>query len=307
MLSIVTGICRRSRVPWTKVKHDAHQVFLLLVIVNELTCLAEMLLRLFPARLGPTGGGGALPLSGFLAFPLMAAFSYLVIDWLLTLAGLPFPRALKRIVVAYWGLLFLGFLWAEFRHLEYEDLRLAIALEPFFDAGIGMCGLGAAGFVAWRAGRISDEAERRFLRKVCLYIGIVFPLFGVLLIADLPIDRAWQILLRGLLGLAYLLPPLWWMHVRYGETRIAPLTRLAADDDAVARWLASTTLSPREPEIVHCVIEGKTNTAIGEELFIGVRTVESHLHSIYHKLGVRTRLQLARLAAVESETTRQTP
>jgi len=31
------------------------------------------------------------------------------------------------------------------------------------------------------------------------------------------------------------------------------------------------------------------------------RTVESHLYSIYRKLGVKNRLQLARLAAAETE------
>jgi DNA-binding CsgD family transcriptional regulator len=298
-VGLATSLARRSG-------QRVHQVFLFLVIVNDLSSLAEILLKLFPARLGSAGPRGASLLSGFIAFPLMAAFSYLVIDWLLTLASQPFPKAVKRIVAAYWGLLFVGFLAAEFRQLEYQDLRLSLILEPFFDAGIGMCGLGAAGYAAWRAGRIGDAAERRFVRKVCLYVGITFPLFGLLYLVHLPIHPAWQILSRGLLGLVYLLPPLWWMRVRHHETRRAPLTRLATADDAVARWLTSTMLSPREREIVRCVIEGKTNGAIGEELFIGVRTVESHLHSIYRKLGVKNRLQLARRAAVESETARHT-
>ncbi len=298
-IGLAVSLARRSG-------ERAHQLFALVVVTGDLSALAGILLKLFPARLGPAGPSGAWLLSGFVVFPLMAAFSYLVIDWLLTLARLPFPKVVKRIVAIYWGLLFIGFLAAEFRQLEYRDLALARVLEPFFDIGIGTCGLAAAAHVAWRAGGITDPGERRFLRKICLYIAVVFPLFGVLYRVQLPIDRSWQILSRELLGLAYLLVPLRWMATRYRETGAAPLTRLAADDGAVERWLASTTLSPREREIVCQVVVGKTNVAIGEALFIGVRTVESHLHSIYRKLGVRSRLQLVRRAAMESETWRLT-
>ena len=41
--------------------------------------------------------------------------------------------------------------------------------------------------------------------------------------------------------------------------------------------------------------------AIGGEMFIGRRTVESHLYNVYRKLGVKNRLQMARRAAAEME------
>jgi DNA-binding NarL/FixJ family response regulator len=49
-------------------------------------------------------------------------------------------------------------------------------------------------------------------------------------------------------------------------------------------------LTQRELEILHLVIEGKTNRAIANEMCITERTVEFHLDNIYTKIGVRTRL-----------------
>jgi ATP/maltotriose-dependent transcriptional regulator MalT len=48
-------------------------------------------------------------------------------------------------------------------------------------------------------------------------------------------------------------------------------------------------LSSREVEVLRLVARGLTNAQVAEELFLGARTVETHLRSIYNKLGVSTR------------------
>ncbi|MDA8427554.1 MAG: helix-turn-helix transcriptional regulator [Treponema sp.] len=54
-------------------------------------------------------------------------------------------------------------------------------------------------------------------------------------------------------------------------------------------------ISRRELEIVAGVLEGLSNNAIADRLFISPRTVEKHLYNIYQKAGVRNRLQLYNL------------
>lgn len=51
-------------------------------------------------------------------------------------------------------------------------------------------------------------------------------------------------------------------------------------------------ISPREQEVLQLLIQGRSNKEIGETLFISVRTVETHLHHMFSKCGVKTRLEL---------------
>jgi DNA-binding CsgD family transcriptional regulator len=55
-------------------------------------------------------------------------------------------------------------------------------------------------------------------------------------------------------------------------------------------------LTSRELEVVRLAVEGLATREIGERLFIGRRTVETHLTNSYAKLGVRSRVELVRIA-----------
>ena len=61
------------------------------------------------------------------------------------------------------------------------------------------------------------------------------------------------------------------------------------------RAAGTLALTPTELRVAELVGSGRTNSEVAEALFIGVRTVESHLTRIYRKLGVRSRAQLARM------------
>src|SRR5829696_858490 len=55
-------------------------------------------------------------------------------------------------------------------------------------------------------------------------------------------------------------------------------------------------LSPREVEVLGLVAEGLTNAQVAQRLFLSPRTVQRHLNSIYHKLGVSSRAVATRFA-----------
>jgi two-component system nitrate/nitrite response regulator NarL len=52
---------------------------------------------------------------------------------------------------------------------------------------------------------------------------------------------------------------------------------------------------PRELDVVRLVMAGLRNKEIAERLAIGEGTVKIHLHRVYEKLGVDSRLALAAL------------
>lgn len=49
-------------------------------------------------------------------------------------------------------------------------------------------------------------------------------------------------------------------------------------------------LTQRELQILHLVLDGRTNKAIATELYVCEKTIEFHLNHIYTKIDVHTRL-----------------
>lgn len=56
-------------------------------------------------------------------------------------------------------------------------------------------------------------------------------------------------------------------------------------------------LTPRELDVVHAVVEGRTNREIAGKLGIAEDTVKRHLTNVFDKTGVSSRLELALFAA----------
>ncbi len=52
-------------------------------------------------------------------------------------------------------------------------------------------------------------------------------------------------------------------------------------------------LTDRELDVVRLVAKGRTNQEVAAELFVSLSTVKTHLGSIFAKLGVRNRVEIA--------------
>ena len=78
--------------------------------------------------------------------------------------------------------------------------------------------------------------------------------------------------------------------VAHGELWIPPEMQC----ELVQDWSSPLTqnLSPRERQIIRYVATGMRNAEVAERLQIDVATVKSHLNRIFHKLGIRDRVEL---------------
>jgi DNA-binding NarL/FixJ family response regulator len=76
-------------------------------------------------------------------------------------------------------------------------------------------------------------------------------------------------------------------------TRASELaSRMLGEQPTPAKTVELSSLSTREREIVHLITVGKTNREIAQELFLSVRTVESHVYRLLRKLDLTSRREL---------------
>jgi DNA-binding CsgD family transcriptional regulator len=108
-------------------------------------------------------------------------------------------------------------------------------------------------------------------------------------------------------------PPLVGLSIKSGSKQFAEeMLRRSNDFDLARRFglnlpsvRASDTslLSRREQQVLDLVAEGRTNQEVAHLLFISPVTVKAHLRHIYGKLGVRNRVEAARLSKAQAPQT----
>ena len=75
-----------------------------------------------------------------------------------------------------------------------------------------------------------------------------------------------------------------------------PQGTLALPEDAMLPVPGWADLTDTQRMVAELVTDGLTNRDVGARLFLSPHTVDFHLRQIYRKLGVRSRVELARLA-----------
>jgi DNA-binding NarL/FixJ family response regulator len=152
-------------------------------------------------------------------------------------------------------------------------------------------------------GLIDDDIDRHFGEALALHAGL-----------QMPFERARTELLygarlrragrraeaRGQLGLAL---------AAFHELGAVPWAAQAREEIAASGTplhprsapRSADELSARELQVARTVARGLTNREAAARLFLSEKTIERHLGSVYRKLGLRSRAQLARRFAREDD------
>ena len=84
--------------------------------------------------------------------------------------------------------------------------------------------------------------------------------------------------------------------VAEGRQSFAPEVRRLLEDDKDTIPVFVEPLTSRELEVLHLIVQGVRNGEIAQRLVISIKTVETHLTSLYGKLGVQSRAEVIALA-----------
>jgi DNA-binding CsgD family transcriptional regulator len=126
-------------------------------------------------------------------------------------------------------------------------------------------------------------------------------LFSWILLLLLPIFVLDFLILDDFLGLAPVFFPLLYASIStiflmqfiklYGHQHEAP-TETSSQEISLEEMFERYALSPREHEVARLVLDGHSNQEIGEQLFISLSTVKTHVSNIFQKFGVKNRVEL---------------
>jgi DNA-binding CsgD family transcriptional regulator len=78
------------------------------------------------------------------------------------------------------------------------------------------------------------------------------------------------------------------------RSRVKRLALQLKTEKEMNRLFTKHGISAREQEIIHLVMQGKSNKDIEDALFISLPTVKKHIYSVYKKMNVKNRLELIR-------------
>jgi len=87
-------------------------------------------------------------------------------------------------------------------------------------------------------------------------------------------------------------------RVRRRLRQLGVQRRLPTERRPTQGWAA---LTESELAVVRLVTEGFTNREVAERLYVSPNTVSSHLRHAFEKLGINSRVALARMAGGHSE------
>jgi DNA-binding CsgD family transcriptional regulator len=227
---------------------------------------------------------------GLIGFPCALLAFYYLIAFLYNISGVKQSSVEKRIMIA--SIIFLSALSLirVFFFADKFNTLIGSFLKTVYILILPILQLTYLWYLYSR-GKREKNSDLVFNKKLFLLIGISFSFWYLLMHLQLVLTRGdWnQLIILGFY-LALLIPTVYLYKYQeknnngqiFNDMPLEKLSFLFNEYD----------FTEREKEIMLLLYRGKSNKAIGEELFISLQTVKNYVSKIYKKLNLKTRLEL---------------
>jgi DNA-binding CsgD family transcriptional regulator len=305
LAAIVLGIFPVARV--ARLRKTYNQPFLArfqtFALLISLIVFSDLIIRYLGPSLNVVRRDQTVNLSmlfGFIMVPALIVLCFLFIRLVFALLQRPIPRVLAIVYAAFWGLFFIGFVYAEIQYFQTGSMSATRILETVFQAGLTVFFIGATIFLFGRARNLADQGRKALAGSLAIvYLaGFLIPIIGR--VFSLGVSRRWMIfeylfLLLFNAAVAAFIE----IHLR----RHAPPVEVEGGDRIAREIFARFRITRREQDVVRGILEGRSNAEIAAAFFISEKTVETHIYNVYQKTGVKSRIQLLNLFRGNSEST----
>lgn len=266
-----------------------------LVAINIVGLLNLVVSDLAPALLtniSPLGMETVYMLFGLVGFPLIAIAFYFYMSFIAGILDEGISPIFRIGYIILWILLF-GVLLVRIQYaLKEKDSQLLETLNNASGLIIILIPVAVLIYLVLKTVQSSQaEGKRGFLifALVSLLSFVLF--FAGFFFFQTSSSSLWAVPLC--LVVASIAPILVLRKILAGYGR--PIRLEKFEDERMQQFRDKFQLSTREGEILDLLLRGKSNKDIERDLFISHHTVRNHVHNIYLKLSVSSRLQLMNL------------
>lgn len=267
-------------------------VFILNQIVTDLS--ADVLRNIPPHALDPV-----YILFGLVAFPLFAIAWYFALSFAAGILDEELSPPIRIVYLILWAVLFGIFLVRIQFALHQQSLPPFVRILNKGSVPVaGVIPIVIYVYFLVRAARRTRSEEKAGLMK----FGAVSLACYLLIVVATILPREGRLFpwaASFLLGAALLSPVLVLKGILSRSYR--PIPPGSFEGPKLGTLCEQCGLSTREEEILGLLLRGKSNKEIERDLFISPHTVRNHIHNIYKKLGVGSRLQLMNFARTRLE------
>lgn len=218
----------------------------------------------------------------FLLRPVIIIGLYLFIKFACGLIEKKLSGLVKKGYILFCIVHSLILLWLTFDYFETKNGHTLNAIGFLSDWITVLAFYAGIGYIIYHTKDIKDPHKQMAVR---MFSYIFFICQTVFILTS-------NYAIKLLLSFAYILPSLLYLK-RFLRKYFREYSPIREMDARAGDIFSKYNISLRERELIDLICKGKSNKEIGDALYISLQTVKHHIHSIYRKLKIKNRVQLA--------------